>query len=94
MPAPTQLTEQQKLSALACRFYQGLIWTPAAGDHYTTSRSDLELYRIAKIEDGKLFTEYCTRPGELTQWDEVGFSCEGFGRKRVWVPSFILEPSA
>lgn len=90
----TALTAQQKLAALACRFYQGLQWQPAAGDHYTTSRNDLELYRVAKIEGGKVYTEYCTKPGVLTQWDEVGFATEGFGVRRVWVPPFVLEASA
>lgn len=85
------LTPDQKLAALALRFYQGLAWYPKPGDHYTTARNDMELYRIAKIEGGRIFTEYCTRPGELTEWPEAGFTTEGFGLRRVWVPPFVLE---
>ena len=88
---PRALTPHQKLSALAHRFYQGAQWQPKAGDYYTTSRADLELYRVAKIEEGKLFTEYCTQPGELTEWDSDTFTTEGFGPRRVHVPDFIIE---
>ena len=85
-----ELTLDQKLQALANRFYQGTAWQPKAGDYYTTSRADLELYRVAKIDGGKIYTEYCTRPGELTGWDEDTFTTEGFGPRRVHVPDFIL----
>ena len=43
---PVQLTEWQKIEAMALRFYSELQWVPKAGDYYTTSRADLELYRI------------------------------------------------
>lgn len=79
------MTSQQKLVALSLRFYQGMKWEPKAGDYYTTSRADLELYRVVKIDAGKVFTEYCTRPGVLTEWDEAGFTTEGFGPHRVYV---------
>jgi len=86
----TALTPQQKLSAIEHRFYQGAQWNPKPGDYYTTSRADLELYRVVKIEGGKLFTEYCTQPGVLTDWDCETFTTEGFGPRRVHVPEFIL----
>ncbi|MDD9740894.1 hypothetical protein PVW47_14030 [Marinovum sp. SP66] len=41
-----RLTKTQKLEALAARFYQGVEWVPKAGDLYTTSRADLEVYRV------------------------------------------------
>lgn len=87
---PVALTEQQKLQALALRFYQGLKWVPEAGHHYTTSRNDLELYRIAKIEDGKVYTEYCHLVGVYSEWPVEEFTSEGFGVHRVWVPPFVL----
>lgn len=90
----TALTAQQKLEALALRFYQGRHWKPLPGHYYTTSRADLELYRIVKIEDGKIFTEYTTSPGVLCEWAEVGFTTEGFGIHRIWVPDFILKMSS
>ncbi len=88
---PTSLTANQKLSALANKYYQGTIWVPKAGDYYTTCRSDLELYRVVKIEEDKLYTEYCTHPGILTEWDAETFTTEGFGKMRVHVPDYILE---
>ena len=87
----TFLTEQQKLNALAARFYQGVIWSVTAGDYYTTSRNDMELYRVVKIEDDMVFTEYCTNPGVLTSWELEGFTTKEFGINRVFVPSWVLE---
>lgn len=89
--SPTELTLLQKLNALSARYYQGTVWEPKAGDFYTTCRADLELYRIAKIEDGVVFTEYCTRPGIYADWPEEEFTSVGFGPKRVWVPNWIFE---
>ena len=86
----TELTPMQKLEAMAHRFYRGAQWTPKAGDYYTTSRADLELYRVVKIEGDKLFTEYCTSPGVLTDWPADSFTTEGFGPRRVHVPDFIM----
>lgn len=91
--SPTSLTFSQKLNALAHRFYQGAAWVPKSGDYYTTSRADLELYRVVDIQDGKVYTEYCTRPGVLTEWPESEFTTQGFGPKRVWVPDWVLQNS-
>lgn len=93
----TVLTLKQKLAALALRFYQGHVWTPRVGDFYTTSRADLELYRVVKIEGGIVYTEYCTSPGNTTGWNQDAFLTEGFGIHRVYVPDWILdkpEPAA
>jgi len=87
-----KLTEQQKLHALAARFYEELEWKPKAGDYYTTSRADLELYRVVDVKDGVVFTEYCTSPGvNIAEWPESEFIAEGFGPKRVYVPGYVLE---
>lgn len=88
--APTQLTHQQKLEALAYRYYQCAEWKPKAGDYYTSNRADLELYRVAKIENGIVYTEYANRPGIYAEWPESEFITKGFGLCRTWVPNFIL----
>ena len=85
-----QLTVESKLQALALRFYQDYHWMPKAGDYYTTSRADLELYRVVKIESGVVYTEYCSSPGELSEWPEPAFTKEGFGPKRVYVPAGLV----
>lgn len=87
---PRALTSRQKLEAISLRFYQGTIWVPEAGHYYTTSRPDLELYRIVKIENETVFTEYCHNPGTLAEWPESEFTTAGFGPRRVWVPNFVL----
>ncbi len=86
------LTYQQKLDALSLRFYQGLKWTPESGHYYTTSRADLELYQVVRIEGGKVYTRYCdqSKSDVIAQWDGDGFTSEGFGPKRVWVPDFVI----
>ena len=85
------LTPSQKLSALSMRFYSGQQWEPKAGDYYTTPRDDLELYRVVKIESGKVYTEYCDKECGLAEWDEDGFTTKGFGVHRVHVPLIVLE---
>lgn len=88
------LTERQKLAALALKYYQGFNWEPKEGDYYTSSRADLELYRIAIIQDGIVSTEYCRNhdvPSVRAAWDLDGFTTSGFGPRRVYVPDWILE---
>ena len=85
-----QITAEQKLQALALKFYQGHQWQPKAGDYYTTSRADFELYRVVKVETGVVYTEYCTNPGEISEWPETEFTKYGFGPKRVYVPAGLV----
>lgn len=89
-----KLTETQKLEALAARFYQGLEWKPKAGDLYTTSRADLEVYEVVDVTGGKVFTRY-TEGGDwgVSEWPEAEFLTEGFGPNRVWVPPHVLSTS-
>ncbi len=89
------LTHQQKLEALSLRFYQGMKWEPKAGDYYTTSRADLELYQVVAVEDGQVKTRYCdTNKSEaISSWPVGEFTDAGFGPKRVWVPEFVLAPA-
>lgn len=87
-----KLTEMQKLEALSLRFYQGLVWKPEAGHLYTTSRADLELYEVVKVEGGKVFTRYTDgKTDAISEWPEDEFLSVGFGPKRVWVPPFVLR---
>ena len=87
------LTYSQKLEALSLRFYQGMTWNPKAGDYYTTSRADLELYRVVKVEDGMVKTQYCDQRNTdaVASWPVEEFTSAGFGPKRVWVPDFVLS---
>lgn len=87
----SKLTYQQKLDALAYRFYQGAQWTPKAGDYYTTSRADLELYQVVSVEDGIVRTRFTEGSDAIAEWPEAGFLTEGFGPKRVLVPEWVLN---
>lgn len=89
---PKSLTKTKKLQAIEARYYQFLPWEPKKGDYYTSTRSDLELYRIVDIRAGVVFTEYCENIGnEVSEWDQQTFTTEGFGKMRIWVPDFIIN---
>ncbi len=85
-----KLTYQQKLDALAYRFYQGAEWQPKAGDLYTTSRADLEVYRVVGVEGGMIYTEYTEDGLGQSAWPASEFLTDGFGPKRVWVPDWVI----
>lgn len=86
----TKLTYQQKLDALAYRFYQGAQWEPKAGDFYTTSRADLELYQVVAIENGVVKTRFTEGSDAIAEWPEAEFLTGGFGPKRVFVPPWVI----
>lgn len=86
-----RLTFQQKLNALAYRFYQGSPWEPKAGDYYTTSRADLELYQVVSVDDKFVRTRYTEGSSTHSKWPREEFLTGGFGPKRVYVPDFILD---
>lgn len=88
---PTSLTCNQKLNALAYRFYQGGKWIPKSGDFYTTSRADLELYKVVDVTDNKIMTKYCIGSDVISEWDKGTFLTKGFGINRVYVPDFIFD---
>lgn len=90
----TVLTEKQKLAALALRFYQGFKWAPIAGDYYTTSRNDLELYQIVREDETHYYTSYLPLGRPESAWPKEEFTSQGFGVHRVFVPPFILEGRA
>lgn len=85
-----KLTYQQKLDALSYRFYQGGAWTPKAGDFYTTSRADLELYQVVSVENGIVRTCYTEGSDAISEWPEAGFLTDGFGPRRVFVPAWVI----
>lgn len=86
-----KLTYQQKLEALSYRFYQNGTWTPAAGDFFTTSRADLELYQVVAVEGGIVKTRYTEGTDTISEWFEDGFLSDGFGPKRVFVPPWVMK---
>ncbi|MBO9125497.1 MULTISPECIES: hypothetical protein [unclassified Rhizobium] len=86
----TKLTYQQKLDALSYRFYQAGPWAPKAGDFYTTSRADLELYQVVSVENGLVRTRYTEGTDAISEWPEAGFLTEGFGARRVFVPDWVI----
>lgn len=78
--------------ALSNAMYQGgQKWVPKAGDYYTSSRPDLELYQIYSIENGKILTRYTNGHSALSEWDESTFLTEGFGPNRIHVPDWIFS---
>jgi hypothetical protein len=89
-----KLTYQQKLDALSYRFYQGAQWSPKAGDFYTTSRADLELYQVVSVEDGIVRTRFTEGSEAIAEWPEPEFLTGGFGPKRVFVPEWVYPTPA
>lgn len=86
-----KLTHQQKLDALAYRFYQGAAWEPKAGDFYTTSRADLELYQVVSVEGGVVRTRFTEGSDAISEWPAEEFLTGGFGPKRVFVPEWVIR---
>lgn len=86
-----KLTYQQKLDALSYRFYQGAQWEPKAGDFYTTSRADLELYQVVSVEGGVVRTRFTEGSDAISEWPEAEFLTEGFGPRRVFVPEWVMD---
>ncbi|AXQ69693.1 hypothetical protein HOU03_gp111 [Caulobacter phage CcrSC] len=95
---PTVLTPRQKLMALENRFYSRQTWTPKAGDLYTTSRADYELYEIVDIDTDdhtthrRIRTRYRAKPdGPISEWFAHEFLSEHtFGYARTHVPNWIF----
>jgi hypothetical protein len=88
----TKLTTEQKLEALALKYYQDYQWQPRTGDYYTSSRNDLELYKIIYADEKFIHTVYCDpdRGKEVSVWKADEF-LKDFGLKRVHVPDWILN---
>lgn len=86
------LTVDEKLEALALKYYQDYQWIPKAGDYYTTSRNDLELYLVVDVTDEHIYTRYCDpqKGNKVSQWKKTEFLTD-FGLKRVYVADWILN---
>ena len=69
----TKLTSEQKLTALSLKHFSDLEWIPKKGDYYTTSRDDLELYKIVDETHFLIMTKYCDpdRGDEISKWFRV-----------------------
>tara|TARA_R110000824_G_scaffold304294_2_gene492121 strand:- start:373 stop:603 length:231 start_codon:yes stop_codon:yes gene_type:complete len=76
---------------MAFRFYQDMEWVPKAGDLYTTSRADLEVYKVVSVENGMVTTEYTENGTAASEWPLDEFTTKGFGPKRVFIPAHILS---
>jgi hypothetical protein len=91
MSLPTSLTPQQKLLCFRHRFYDMQKWEPKAGDYYTSTRDDLELYLIAREDDDFFYTVYATNPNGIeSQWPKTEFTSVGFGMMRMYVPFHVF----
>lgn len=86
-----KLTHEIKLAAMAAKFYDGLTWNPKAGDYYTTSRNDLELYQVVDVTDTEVITKYVNPSSDNTSaWQKDRFTTEDFGPRRVWIPDYLV----
>ncbi len=87
---------QQKLAALAMRFYQHMKWEPKVGDYYCLTRDDLELFVINRSDGENFFIRNVYAPGQpegdelADPWPIESFQ-EGFGDNRVWVHPAVLK---
>jgi len=79
------------LNALANKHYDNQKWKPKKGDYYTSSRADLELYKIVDEDDENFYTVYCNMENcEKSDWKKERF-LQDFGLLRVHVPEWIFE---
>jgi len=83
-------TKDMKLDAFARKYYQGEEWIPKAGDYYTTTRNDLELYQVVEVTETEVHTSYLPLGGQVSKWPINEFTKEGFGPRRMLVPIEIL----
>lgn len=92
MSSKTKLTSNQKLEALANKYYSNQIWNPKKGDYYTSSRNDLELYQIFNEDDKFFYTQYCSDDygDNSEEWEKEKFLLD-FGVNRVYVPNYIFD---
>jgi hypothetical protein len=89
----TELTEKQKLQALAMRYYDGVQWEPKKGDFYTTSRADLQLYQIVDEDENNFYTDFChptIKTNGPAQWSKDTF-LQDFGERRVYVHESVFN---
>lgn len=89
-----KLTLKIKLAAISLKYYSLYKWEPKAGDFFTTSRNDCELYQIVAIDEELVYTKYyepsfsdtistCLKDDFLSE--------HTFGRHRVHVPEWAFK---
>lgn len=86
-----KLTAEAKLQAFQSKYYQGVEWEPKKGDYYTTTRADLELYKIVEIDEKYVYTTYMREDSPIDKWPKEGFTTEGFGDRRMHVPDYLFK---
>ncbi len=92
----TTFTLEQKMSAIAFRFYQKAQWVPQVGDYYCLTRNGLELFVINRTDGENFFIRRVFAPGQpegdelADAWPVETFQ-QGFGENRVWVPKVFLQ---
>ena len=88
----TELALNQKLDALANKYYQFVKWSPKKGDYYTTSRNDLQLCQIVDEDEKHFYTNYCdpSLNSDNEPWIKDDF-LKDFGKCRVYVPEWVFE---
>ncbi len=88
-----------KLAALDWRFYQHQSWRVQAGDLYSLTRNDCELYKVLNVEGGLTFTMVVNNSNELCEMQEqtadtAEFLHGGFAECRVHVPHWAWRDMA
>ena len=89
-------TLEQKIAALAMRFYQKMPWEPKVGDYYCLTREGTELFVINRTDGENFYIRRVYAPdqpegSEMSDpWPIESFQ-SGFGENRVWVHPVILE---
>lgn len=81
-------SEKRKLEAISYRFYQQQAWGadqgrngPAVGDYYCITRAGLALYRVSRIEEGRVwYASVYNDDGSMADGHEESFTHEDFTR--------------
>lgn len=86
------ITARQKLAAFELRFYQFQAWEPKVGDYYTVTRAELVLFQIVGRDDqAGEWIVFSNQYDQEHRFAIEGFTTQGFGPSRLWVPEWIFE---
>ncbi len=92
-----KITEKQKLQAIEYKYYQNFKWQPKLNDYYILTRHSLGLELFQIVEEThtqfgimKVWNENGGSQDQPTFFDKNGFTDQGFGVNRVYMPSFYL----
>lgn len=87
------ITDKQKLTAMAYRFYQNAKWEPKVGDYYTITRDDNQLCRIVGESETMFWVKLSWPDGQVSvasEFEKEGFATKDFGLNRIFVPEWAL----